>query len=125
MKYLGLGYYAPEQFDRLSPAEQAAVGATCKPYDEKLYATGKVFAVASLGGPRVATIRPRNGRSHVTDGPFAEAKEIVGSFFIVEADDFDEAVRLASMHPAAIVGEELGFAVEVRPIDYYVETPGS
>jgi hypothetical protein len=63
------------------------------------------------------TVRPRNGRVSITDGPFAETKEQVGGFFIVEAKDLNEAIRVASMHPAAHLGEQVGWGVEVRPIE--------
>ena len=55
----------------------------------------------------------------VTDGPFVETKEQVGGFFIIEARDLDEAIRVASNHPAANIGGEIGWAVEVRPIEAY------
>lgn len=122
MKYLCLGYYEPDQFEKLTSAEQAAIGDACRPHDERLYATGKVSVVASLGeGTKV--IRTRGGRKKVTDGPYVETKEMVGSFFVVEAKDEDEAVRIASLHPAANWGEQVGMAIEVRPIDFYVENP--
>ena len=124
MKFLCLGYYAPEQFATFSPADQAALGEQCRPHDERLYATGKVVAVASLADRQAVSIRPRSGRPQVTDGPYSEAKEVVGAFFIVVADDKDEAVRLASLHPAANCGEDLGFGIEVLPIEYYNERPG-
>ena len=57
----------------------------------------------------------------MTDGPFAETKEQIGAFFIIEARDLDEATRVASQHPAAHLGEEVGWGVEVRPIDYFVQ----
>jgi hypothetical protein len=121
MKYLCLGYYEPKAFDALSAEQQNAIAAECRPHDERLYATGRVVAVASLEHRRAVSIRPgRKTGPSVTDGPYAEAKEVVGSFFIVEADDLDEAVRLASLHPAAQWGEHLGFGIEVRPIDYWV-----
>ena len=53
----------------------------------------------------------------VTDGPFAETREALGSFFLIEARDRDEAVRIASMHPAARLNEHLGWGVEIRPIE--------
>jgi hypothetical protein len=53
----------------------------------------------------------------VTDGPFVETKEQVGGFFIIEANDLDEAIRVASKHPAANLGETVGWAVEIRPIE--------
>lgn len=54
-----------------------------------------------------------------------EAKEIVGSCFIVEAEDLDQAVRIASLHPAAKWGDHPGFGVEVRPIQMPTATPGA
>jgi hypothetical protein len=78
--------------------------------------------VASLAPTRTtASVRPRNGQPSVTDGPFAETKEQIGAFFIIEARDLDEATRVASQHPAARLGEEVGWGVEVRPIDYFVQ----
>ena len=61
-------------------------------------------------------LRPRNGKPAVTDGPYAEARELVGGFFIIEAADKDEAVRVASLHPAAALGESVGWGIEVHPI---------
>jgi hypothetical protein len=121
MKYLCLGYYDVEKFDRLSEAEQEAIASECRPHDEVLHASGQLVAVASLGHRTAATLRPKNGRTTVTDGPFAEAKEMIGSFFIVEATDLDDAIRVASLHPAAKWGEHLGFAVEVRPVEMFVQ----
>ena len=66
------------------------------------------------------TLRPRNGKTHVSDGPYTESKEVVGGLFIIEADSADEALRIASMHPAATLGEETGWAVELIPMDFYL-----
>ena len=67
-----------------------------------------------------AALRPDgDGGTTVTDGPYAEAKEVVGSFFVIEADDMEDAVRVASLHPAARWGRHLGFGVEVLPIEYW------
>ncbi|HVS66154.1 MAG TPA: YciI family protein [Thermoanaerobaculia bacterium] len=117
MRYLCLGYYAPERFDALSEAERQALAERCRPHDEAFNATGKVVTVATLDHGAGAHIRPTRSGPSVTDGPFAEAKEVVGSYFLLEADDLDEAVRIASLHPAARIGEELGFSMEVRPIE--------
>ena len=62
------------------------------------------------------TIRTRNGKQVVSVGPFVETKETVGGLFIIEARDLNEAIRIASMHPGARVGEDRGWAVEIRPI---------
>ena len=120
MKYLCLGYYTPAAWDALDETEQGGVAAHCEPHDRALYATGKVHSVASLAHQAV-TIRPRGGKPQVTDGPYAEAKEVIGSFFIIEADSVEEATRIAALHPAANWGEHLGFAIEVRPIEYFRE----
>lgn len=118
MRYLCLGYYDPEVFDSLSDEEKEEIARECAPHDEALHASGGLVSVASLAHRTAVTLRPDgDGETTVTDGPFAETKEVVGSYFIVEADDLDEAVRLASLHPAAKWGEHLGFAVEVRPVE--------
>jgi hypothetical protein len=124
MKYLCLGYYDPSVFDTMSPADQEAIAAECRPHDEALHRSGRLVSVASLEHRKAVSLRPnrKGGGPSVTDGPYTEAKEVVGSFFIVEADDLEEAVRIASLHPAANWGADLAFGVEVRPIEYYVET---
>jgi hypothetical protein len=117
MRYLCLGYYAPERFDTLSEPERKALAERCRPHDEAFFATGKVSTVATLAHGAGAHIRPTGSAPSVTDGPFAEAKEVVGSYYLIEADGLEEAVRIASLHPAARIGEELGFSMEVRPIE--------
>jgi hypothetical protein len=122
VKFLCLGYYEPAKFEALPEAEVAKIADECRPHDEALYRTGKVDLVASLDGGSKVIRRRRNGKE-VVDGPFAETKEMIGSFFIVEAESLDEAVGIAGLHPAANWGEHLGWAVEVRPIDFYRERP--
>ncbi|MFW6192236.1 MAG: YciI family protein, partial [Gemmatimonadota bacterium] len=97
MRYLCLGYYDPEAFDALGPDEKRALAERCAPHDEELRATGRVVSRASLEHGSWVTLRPDDGRTSVTDGPFAETKELIGSFFVVEADDLDEAVEIASL----------------------------
>ncbi|MFW6193064.1 MAG: YciI family protein [Gemmatimonadota bacterium] len=119
MRYLCLGYYDPAAYDALSDAEREELGRVCAPMDEELRATGRLRAVASLAHRASKVLRPAEDGPTVTDGPFAESKEVVGAFFVVEADDLDEAVEIASLHPAARWGEHLGWAVEVRPIERF------
>jgi hypothetical protein len=57
-------------------------------------------------------VRIRGGRLSVTDGPFAETKEQIGGFFLIEAGDLDEALRIAAQWPSARIG-----SIEVRPVD--------
>jgi hypothetical protein len=121
MQYLGLAYYTPERFAALSPEEVEALVSQCPALDELMRATGKVRVSASLGDPpRWKTLRPRAGQTQVTDGPYTEAKEMVGGLFVIEADSEDEALRIATMHPAATIGEAGGWAVELIPVDFYL-----
>jgi len=120
MKYLCLGYYDERKFDALSGAEIAEFTAGCRPLDEALQQTGQVVAVGSLAATRDSvSIRPKDGKAVVMDGPYAETKEQLGSFFIIEAKDRDEAIRLASMHPAAQLNAHLGWGIELRPIEVF------
>lgn len=115
MKYLCLAYGDEAKMSKLSKQQFEALLGKCKEHDAELRATGKLVEGKSLEWD-VTTIRPRNGKPVVTDGPFIEAKEKVGGLVIIEARDLNEAIRIASLHPAAHLGEDLGWAIEVRPI---------
>ena len=122
MKFLCLAYYDEKKFEALPKNELAAIVSQCKPHDEELYKGGHMKMVASLAAPAVSkSIRPRNGKPFVTDGPYAETKEQLGSFFIIEAADLEEATREAAKHPAAHLGENMGWGIEVRPIEFFKE----
>ena len=123
MKFLCLAYYDPAAMAALPEEELASIVQQCPPFDEELRVTGRLVVQASLGEPgstRVVKTR-RSRKLHVTDGPFTESKELVGGFFILEAADMDDAVRVASLHPAARIGEASGWAVEIWPIDHFME----
>ena len=120
MKFLCLGYYDEKKFDALPKDEVDALVRNCRAHDEALHRSGRLIAVASLGPTRATkSVRPKQGKALVTDGPFAETKEQIGAFFIIEAHDLDEATEVASLHPAARLGENVGWAIEVRPIDHF------
>lgn len=119
MKFLALAYYHEKTFEKTTPEEMKAIVAQCEPLDKALYATGKMDMVASLAATKdTVSIRPRNGKPSVTDGPYVETKEQLGSFFLLEAKDLQEAIQLASMHPAANLGEKMGWGIEIRPIEF-------
>ena len=121
MKYLGLAYYTPERFAALAPEDVKALVSQCPALDEQMHATGKLIVSASLGDlEHWRTLRPSAGKTRITDGPYTESKEVVGGLFIIEADSQEEALRIASMHPAATIGEEGGWAVELIPLDFYL-----
>jgi hypothetical protein len=121
MKYLCLCYYDRKMFDALSKKELEALQRECKPHDEALHATGKLFLVASLGFPEQGkALRTGNGRpATLSDGPYAETPEPIGAVFIVEANDIDEAVDLAKKHPGTHIGKYLAGGIEVRPMDHF------
>ena len=121
MKYLGLAYFTPDRFAALPPEDVKAIVSQCPALDAAMHATGKVLVSASLGDlDRWRTLLPRDGGTRVLDGPYTEAKEVVGGLFIIEADSEDEALRIASLHPAARIGEAGGWAVELIPLDFYL-----
>lgn len=119
MKFLVLAYYHEKTFEKKTPEELKAIVAQCGPLDKALDATGKMEMVASLAATKATmSVRPRNGKPWVTDGPYVETKEQLGSFFLIEAKDMQEAIQLASMHPAANLGENMGWGIEIRPIEF-------
>jgi hypothetical protein len=123
MKYLRLTYYDEKKFEALSKTDFDAIVSQCPPRDAELRNSGHLIAQASLASARSYTsIRPRNGRPSVTDGPLAETKELVGGFFNIEARDLDEAIRAASKHPAAQLREQVGWGVEVRPTEMFEQS---
>ncbi|MDB5944943.1 MAG: hypothetical protein JWQ13_4509 [Ramlibacter sp.] len=125
MKYLCLAYYDPAKFAAMPPADVQALVSQCPALDAQLKASGRLKVSASLQGPdAVVNLRPHGGKPQVTDGPFAESKEMVGGFFMIEAADRDEAVRVASLHPAATLGEEAGWWIEMHPIGFFEQAAG-
>lgn len=117
MKYLCLGFLDPQKFDAEPESVRNELMSRCFAQCVPFRATGKVLVEEALEPTSMAkTIRPRDGKPLVTDGPFLETKEQLGSIFIVEAESLEEAIEIASLHPAARMGEEYGFGIEVRPI---------
>lgn len=105
MKYLCLVYLDEKRLDEL-PDED------CVEYDTELRNSGHCIASEALQPVATATtVRLRNDKVSVTDGPFAETKEQLAGFYMIEARDLNEAIRIASKIPPARVG-----SIEVRPI---------
>lgn len=120
MKYLCLGYFDPKKMDARPKAEIDAVMSECQPHLEELYKSGRVMIDAGLA-PESKCLRRVNGKVTVIDGPFTETKEMIGSAFLIEAQDMEEAIRIASLHPATQIGagEQFGWGIEIRPIHYF------
>ncbi|MBA2564329.1 MAG: YciI family protein [Gemmatimonadetes bacterium] len=109
MKYLLLVYSEEE---RLHVLPESPDDAECLAYAEEIQESGHMIAGEALESVQTSTtVRVRNGKATVTDGPFAETKEQLAGFYLVDAGDLDIAIRMASKIPAARVG-----SVEVRPI---------
>jgi hypothetical protein len=105
MKYLCLVYLDEKRLDEL-PDED------CVAYDTMIRNSGQCLASEALQSVQTATtVRIRGGKLSITDGPFAETKEQLAGFYMIEARDLNEAIQIASKIPPARVG-----CVEVRPI---------
>lgn len=113
MKYMLLTYLNEQAWLNLTPEEQKRQMDECGPHIEKLLATRKLIAGAPLHPTSTATtIRYREGERVLTDGPFAEAREQLAGYTIVEATDLDDAIAIAS----GFVGTSTLATIEVRPI---------
>src|SRR5687767_10122836 len=111
MKYLCLVYLDEKRLDEV-PDED------CVDFDTAVRKSGHCIASEALESVQTATtVRVRNGKVAVTDGPFAETKEQLAGFYMIEARDLNEAIQLASKIPPARVG-----SIEVRPIRPIRET---
>lgn len=107
MKYVCLIYCTEEELFSNSPTD-----AECVAFESDLRRSGHGLAGEALESVETSTVvRVRKGKLSVTDGPFAETKEQLAGFFLIDARDLNEAIQVASKVPAARVG-----SVEVRPV---------
>ena len=94
---------------------------SCLAFDQSVRASGHCLASEALQPVATATtVRVRDGKTSVTDGPFAETKECLAGFYMVEAKDLDEAIQIASRIPPARIG-----SVEVRPVRPIRDAPNA
>jgi hypothetical protein len=109
MKYMLLIYTDPNAWD---PADGEKVHAEYMAFTQAIVESGELVAGDALEGSETATsVRVRDGKRATTDGPFAETKEVLGGYYIVDVKDLDRAVELAGMIPGSRTG-----SVEVRPV---------
>jgi hypothetical protein len=112
MKYVCLVYLVEEEMNALSKREADACTEESLVYDEALRRSGHLLVTQALQPVETATtIRVRNGKLSTTDGPFAETKEQLGGFILIEARDLNDAIQLAAKIPMGRRG-----SIEVRPI---------
>jgi hypothetical protein len=112
MKYLCLIYENEKNWESLPPADSEAIMNEYFAFTEEIRKNGKYVAGEALQPTVTATtVRVRNGKVSTTDGPFAETKEQLGGFYMIEAKDLNDAIQVAAKIPSARFG-----AIEVRPV---------
>jgi hypothetical protein len=112
MKFMLLVYNDPKLLDTLPAPQFDATMRGCLEHADELRQEGYLLESQQLEDVATAkTVRVRNGRQTIVDGPFAETKEVLGGFNIIEAADMDEAVRIAAEFPWTNTG-----SIEVRPV---------
>jgi hypothetical protein len=112
MKYLLFCCHEEKKLDSMSKSECETLMDETSAYCETLEKSGHLILAEPLESVQTAmTVRVRNGKVSVTDGPFAETKEQVGGFFLINARDLNEAIQVASKFPSARLG-----SLEVRPV---------
>jgi hypothetical protein len=118
MQFIALIYNDPTLLDSLREGEADSMLRTCFAHADQMQREGRLTESRMLAEAQTAkSIRIRNGKMVTFDGPYAEAKEVLGGFYLIEAADLDEAVRWAAQIPAAWRGK-----VEVRPV-FEMPTP--
>ena len=112
MQYVLLIYMNEGVREQTTPDEMNRLMQEYNALTESIVKSGSLKAVERLQPVRTATtVRVRNGKPQITDGPFAETREQLGGFYLIEADNLDQAIAIAGRIPAARDG-----SVEVRPI---------
>ena len=113
MKYLCIAYEEEGKLNELSHGEWQALRTETLNYVDTLRRSGRLIVTHALQSAATASVvRVRRGEAIVTDGPFAETKEQIGGFFLIEANDVSEAIAIATQWPSARIG-----SIEVRPIE--------
>lgn len=113
MHYALLVYHQEEDFLSLPPEEQTRLRNACADWHDELVKRGESAGAMRLESPSTATtLREREGRLMLTDGPFAETKEILAGLVLLECANLDEAIALARTFPSL----PAGFSIELRPV---------
>ena len=115
MQYLLLIYRSDAEYGKMDPAERKEMSAEYGVFTQAIVQCGHVKAGDGLQPTTTATtVRVRDGKMLTTDGPFAETREQLGGYYLIEAKDLDEATAIAARVPSAKFG-----SIEVRPIMVY------
>ncbi|MFI9366030.1 YciI family protein [Kitasatospora sp. NPDC053057] len=114
MKFLISLHINPAVLDALTDEEKAAIGTGHGKFIEALKSSGELIVTQALVDPsQAAVVKVRDGQPAVTDGPFLEAKEFLGGFYLVDCEDKERAIELAARIPDAAIE---GLGVEVRQV---------
>jgi len=120
MKYLLLVHHDEEQFAKFSETERTQMLAESVQLTHQLHGSGQYLSASPLHPAATAIIvRVHEGKTFVTDGPFAETREQVAGYFLINAKDLDEAIGIAVRVPGARIG-----SVEIRPVKEVAGLPG-
>jgi hypothetical protein len=112
MRYICLIYEQESQWAKMSEAEKGVIYRDYYEFTDEIKASGHYVAGDPLEPTHTATtVRVRNGKAQTTDGPFAETREQLGGYYLIDAKDLDEAVAIAARIPGARFG-----SIEVRPV---------
>ncbi len=112
MRYICLAYEEERKLNELTKDEWDSLRTETLSYVEELKRRGTLISTEPLKSVNNATtVRVRNGKLSITDGPFSETKETLGGFFLIDASDLNEAIQIASKWPSARFG-----SIEIRPI---------
>ena len=114
MQYMLLIYNSEKAWEAMSEAERNAAFGEYMKFTDDIKASGHFRAGDALQPVHTATtVRVRGGKTQTTDGPFAETRETLGGYYLIEAKDLDEATKIAARIPDARIGEG---SIEIRPI---------
>jgi hypothetical protein len=120
MKYMLLTYLDEKAWAALSEAEQQRLMLRCDPHVRNLLKSGKFLGGSPLHPTATATtVQLQDGRRMVTDGPFAETREQLGGYTLLEADHLDDAIEIA----AGFLAPEFPVTIEIRPIAHTAGVP--
>ncbi|MFY9586486.1 MAG: YciI family protein [Actinomycetota bacterium] len=112
MKYLAMIYNNPDAFESLSEKDRDALMTEADVFINEFQGTGEFLGGSALAHPATGkTVRVRNGGTQATDGPYAEAKEYLAGYYVLDVDSIERAVEIVAKDPASRF-----WAVEVRPI---------
>jgi hypothetical protein len=118
MQYMLLIYGSGDSWGTLTPEQQQEIGGAYFAFTEELQSAGKMVAGDALQPITTATsVRVRDGETLTTDGPFAETKEVLGGYYLIDVESLDEALEWAAKIPGAAHG-----TIEVRPVVTDYET---